>query len=136
MSSGSPGVVEPTQRRSSPRRRASSQSSMPRPSYSAVHASVMFVAGQGASGWRVESCAVESLITTVRTLLILVMAAGQSPARNAISASTSRISRPVERLIGETRAVYFVGKSQGTYLYSAVGMRELGDHATPGAPKC
>src|SRR2546421_5039623 len=74
-------------------------------------------AGEGASGWPVES-----LITTVRTLLILVMAAGKSPARSAISASTSRISRPVERLIGEVRSVYFVGKSQGTYLNSAVGM--------------
>src|SRR5881409_3918737 len=129
MSSMSPGVLDSTQRRSSPRRRASSQSSMPRSRFSAIHASVRFVAGQGASGWPVVS-----LITAVRTPLILLMAVGQSPARSAISASTSRISRPVERLIGEFRPVYFVGKSQGTYRNSAVGTAGFVLHATRGSP--
>src|SRR2546421_1150536 len=87
-------------------------------------------AGEGASGWPVES-----LITVVRTPLILVMAAGQSPARSAISASTSRISRPVERLIGEVRSAYFVGKSQGTYLNSAVGMAGFVSPPPRGGPK-
>src|SRR6266576_2409567 len=129
MSSMSPGVVDSTQRRSSPRRRASSQSSMPRSRFRAVHASVRFVAGEGASGWPVES-----LITVVRTPLILLMAVGQSPPRSAISASTSRISRPVERLIGESRPVYFVGKSQGTYWNSAVGTAGFVRHLTRGSP--
>src|SRR6266566_2116123 len=88
-----------------------------------------FVAGEGASGWPVES-----LITVVRTPLILLMAVGQSPARSAISASTSRISRPVERLIGESRPVYFVGKSQGTYWNSAVGTAGFVRHLTRGSP--
>src|SRR2546430_15654332 len=89
----------------------------------------MFVAGQGASGWPVVS-----LTTVVRPPLILLMAVGQSPARSASSASTSRISRPVERLVGESRPVYFVGKSHGPYRNSAVGILGSVRHLPPGAP--
>src|SRR5207237_8323194 len=97
---------------------------------SAFPYSVMIVAAQAASG----GPPVVSLITAVRTPLILLMAICQSPARSAISASTSRISRPVERLMGDSRPVYFVGKSQGTYRNSAVGTAGFVLHATRGSP--
>jgi hypothetical protein len=95
MSSVAPGRLLAAQRRKSPRRRDSSQSSMPRSRLSSVHASVALLAVNSGR------------FNAVRRRFIDASAPGTSPATSFVSASMSRISHPVLRLIGEVMAVYF-----------------------------